>query len=39
MEDAGAPIVFFRKPFTGAALLDRVRQIPDARDPISSSKS
>jgi two-component system, cell cycle sensor histidine kinase and response regulator CckA len=39
MEDAGEPIVFFRKPFTGAALLDRVRQILDARDPISSSKS
>ena len=33
------PVVFFRKPFTGAALLDKVRQILDASVPMNSTKS
>ncbi len=36
---APEPIVFFRKPFTGAALLDKVRQILDASGPTNSTKS
>jgi len=33
------PIVLFRKPFTGAALLEKVRQILDANGPTNSTKS
>jgi CheY-like chemotaxis protein len=38
-EEQGEPVVFFRKPFTGAALLDKVRQILDASGPTNSTKS
>jgi len=34
-DDPGEPVVFFRKPFTGAALLDKVRQILDADCPTN----
>ena len=33
------PIVFFRKPFTGAALLDKVREILETNSPPGSAKS
>jgi two-component system, cell cycle sensor histidine kinase and response regulator CckA len=39
IEEDGEPVVFFRKPFTGAALLEKVRQILDATDPTNSTKS
>jgi len=38
-EEPGEPVVFFRKPFTGAALLDKVRQILDTSGPTNSTKS
>jgi two-component system, cell cycle sensor histidine kinase and response regulator CckA len=42
-QDAGSdesdPVVFFRKPFTGAALLDKVRQVLDERELKKSMKS
>jgi two-component system cell cycle sensor histidine kinase/response regulator CckA len=37
-EDPQDPVVFFRKPFTGAALLEKVREILKTR-PISPKKS
>jgi len=37
--EAGEPVVFSRKPFTGAALLDKVRQILDASASSNSTKS
>ena len=36
--DPHDPVVFFRKPFTGAALLEKVREILKTR-PISTKKS
>jgi len=33
------PIVFFRKPFTGAALLDKVREILETNSPPGPAKS
>jgi len=38
-EDSEEPIVFFRKPFTGAALLGKVREILDAKRLTNSMKS
>jgi PAS domain S-box-containing protein len=38
-EESGEPIVFFRKPFTGAALLDKVREILDEKRLTNSMKS
>ncbi len=38
-EQPDEPIVFFRKPFTGAALLDKIRQLLDAKGPENSTKS
>ena len=31
--DEGDPMVFFQKPFTGAALLEKLREILDSRSP------
>jgi len=33
------PVVFFRKPFTGAALLDKVREILETNSPPGPAKS
>jgi len=38
-EHSEEPIVFFRKPFTGAALLDKVREILDAERLTNSMQS
>ncbi len=37
--DEADPVVLFRKPFTGAALLDKLREVLDTRQPKSSKKS
>jgi two-component system, cell cycle sensor histidine kinase and response regulator CckA len=33
------PVVLFKKPFTGAALLDKLREVLDTRQPKTSKKS
>ncbi len=33
------PVVFFRKPFTGAALLDKLQEILETRHPKNSKRS